>query len=158
MRFDLNITAKSRYALKIMMDLAVQEDQGHQQRHNIAQRQNIPLDFMDQITSRLRAAGLVSSIRGRSGGFQLSKATTAISLCDIFQAVEDSLYPVKCLEHEKCEFEQSCISIDVWDEVFTVLRNALSQKTLADSVGKWRTRSIEPSLVGEHAKTGTCNR
>jgi Rrf2 family protein len=75
----VNITAKSRYALKIMMDLAVQEDHGHQQRHNIAQRQNIPLDFMDQITSRLRAAGLVASIRGRSGGFQLSKLTTEIS-------------------------------------------------------------------------------
>jgi len=144
-----------------MMDLAVQEEQGHQQRHNIAQRQSIPLDFMDQITSRLRAAGLVSSIRGRSGGFQLSKTSKDISLWDIFEAVEDSLYPVKCLEHEKCEFEQSCISVDVWNEVFTIMRNAMSQKTLADSVEKYRTRPLEfleHPISGDSFKTGTCNR
>src|SRR5882724_9178077 len=111
-----------------MMDLAVHEENGHQQRHNIALRQNVPLDFMDQITSRLRTAELLTSIRGRSGGFQLTKSPQEISLWEIFQAVEDSLYPVKCLEDEKCELELSCISVGVWEDVFKVMRNALSEK------------------------------
>ncbi len=141
-----------------MMDLAEQEENGHQQRHNIAQRQHIPLDFMDQITSRLRAAGLVHSIRGRSGGFELAKPTNDISLWDIFQAVEDSLYPVKCLEDEMCDLEASCISFGIWEEVFTVMRQALKEKTLAQSVRKWRMQPLKEIPFVEGSNYGTCNR
>ncbi|MBI2602633.1 MAG: Rrf2 family transcriptional regulator [Deltaproteobacteria bacterium] len=134
----MNITAKSRYALKIMMDLSLHEEGGHQQRHNIAVRQGIPLDFMDQVTARLRSASLIESIRGRSGGFKLSKASPKISLWDIFQAVEDNLYPVKCLDHEKCALEGMCVSIDAWDEVFSILKNELQKRSLQEVVDKWR--------------------
>lgn len=151
----MNITAKSRYALKIMMDLALHQDEGHQQRHSIAQRQNVPLDFMDQITSRLKTAQLVTSIRGRSGGFELAKAPQEVSLWDIFEAVEDSLYPVKCLEHEPCGLELSCMSTGVWEDVFSIMREALSQKTLAESVEKWR--AAKPNFFHEQ-KQGSCSR
>ena len=151
----MNITAKSRYALKIMMDLAVNEEHGHQQRQSIALRQSVPLDFMDQITSRLRAAGLVESIRGRSGGFQLAKSPADISMWAIFEAVEDSLYPVKCLDHEKCELEASCISSSAWNDILSVLKTELMKKSLFDVVAKWKLKkkplkeqtSAHPSVV-----------
>ncbi len=154
----MNLTAKSRYALKIMMDLAAHQAEGHQQRHNIANRQSIPVDFMDQITARLRAGGLIESIRGRSGGFHLAKSSTDISLWDIFQAVEDSLYPVKCLDHETCELEESCISVGAWRDVSLLVRAALSEKTLADSVEKWQMLAVKRAPKTLPSNSTTCNR
>lgn len=155
----MNITAKSRYALKIMMDLALTDEQGHQQRHSIAQRQHVPVDFMDQITARLRSGGLIQSIRGRSGGFQLCKSPKEISIWEIFQSVEDSLYPVKCLELEACDLEDSCVSIGIWDDVFSSIRSALTQKTLADCVEKYKKECPSPCSIGVIPTVfGTCNR
>lgn len=136
----MNVTAKSRYGLKIMMDLADKKDQGLQQRQSIAERQAIPLDYMDQIVARLKLADLVESIRGRSGGVKLKKNPIHISLWDILVAVEDSLYPVKCLEHETCSLENNCISIDAWDEVFSSIKVELSAKSLHDIVLKWQMK------------------
>lgn len=155
----MNITAKSRYALKIMMDLAANEESGHQQRHNIALRQGISLDFMDQVTARLRNAGLVESIRGRSGGVQLAKTPIEISLWEIFVAVEDNLYPVKCLDHELCDLEDQCISVDAWNEVFLSFRQVLLKQSLHELVVKWKNKkkSVEPKI---HLPQGhaTCSR
>ncbi len=155
----MNITAKSRYALKIMMDLAANEESGHQQRHNIAMRQGISLDFMDQVTARLRSAGLVESIRGRSGGVQLGKPTTEISLWEIFIAVEDNLYPVKCLDHELCDLEDQCISVDAWNEVFSSFKQVLVRQSLHELVVKWKNKkkTSEPRFHPSQAHA-TCSR
>ncbi len=129
----MNVTAKSRYGLKLMMDLADHEESGHQQRHSIAERQSIPLDFMDQIVARLKQAGLIDSIRGRSGGVQLKKKATEISLWDILIAVEDSLYPVKCLEHD----------------------STLAHKTLHDVVAKWQKKK---KIISQAPQARSCSR
>ncbi len=156
----MNLTAKSRYALKIMMDLAAHAEQGHQQRQSIALRQSIPLDFMDQITARLRAKGLIESIRGRSGGFFLVKPPQEISLWDIFQAVEDNLYAVKCMDHESCNIQDSCISVDAWNDVYGLIRNALSQQKLSDSVEKSKRTSAKSPTPREVSVStqGSCDR
>jgi cysteine desulfurase len=117
-----------------MMDLALSENLGLQQRHNIANRQNVPVDFMDQITSRLRSSGLIQSLRGRKGGFLLNKKPSEISLFDIFISVEDNFYPVKCVDKEPCDLDHSCVSIKVWNEMYTEIRALLSKKTLADVI------------------------
>ena len=158
----MNITSKSRYALKIMMDLAMHYDEGHQQRQAIASRQRVPLDFMDQITSRLRSADLIESIRGRSGGFQLTKTPAEISLCDILYAVEDSLYPVKCLENEPCDLEDDCISAPVWNDIFTVIKERLMGKSLDESIKNAQETPLKPcrgdDLACSKASTVPCGR
>ena len=137
----MNITAKSRYALKIMMDLTNYAGSGCQQRQKIAGRHGIPVDFMDHILARLRAAGLIESIRGRAGGFQLKQDPDHITLWDIFYSVEDSIYPVRCIgEGVHCEAEHFCISHDVWDDVYATIRESLRSKTLSEIVADWRTR------------------
>ena len=142
----MNITAKSRYGLKIMMDLADHENGSLQQRQQIATRQGIPIDFMDQIVARLKQAGLIDSIRGRSGGMQLRKRSSEISLWDILIAVEDSVYPVKCLEHESCGLEHTCISMDAWSEVLVTIKKELSHKYLYDVVARWQKKKLGLNL------------
>lgn len=160
----LNITAKSRYALKIMMDLAAEDYQNPQQRHIIASRQKIPLDFMDQITSKLRSSGLLDSIRGRNGGFKLAKKASEISILDIFKAVEDCFYPVMCLEGESCGKENTCISIDVWKDLYAVVDAYLTDRTLEEAVENWKAKHPDIDLrklgLSNENETafGTCER
>ena len=123
------------------MDLSSYEHLGHQQRTNIAQRQNIPIDFMDQVISKLKHAGLIKSIRGRNGGLLLAKASKDISLWDIFSACEDHISPVKCLEEKSCDLMSCCISIYAWEDVFSGIKKQLSHSTLEAVVHKWQNNS-----------------
>ena len=143
----MNLTAKSRYALKIMMDLTLNQQGGQQQRQKIALRQGISVDFMDHILARLREHQLIQSTRGRSGGFRLKRPAESISLWDIFSSVEDSLYPVRCMDEEGCQFEENCISLDAWGGVYRDIRAGLSRKTLQQICDKFNRQ--EPSLPGQ---------
>ena len=126
----MHITAKSRYALKIMLELALFPNE-LLKRSAIAKKHQIPLDFMDQITSRLRKKELISTVRGPLGGLRLSIPPQKINLWDIFSAVEDQVYPVKCLHAHTCEHENDCIAFDAWHEIFFSIQTELRKKNLA---------------------------
>lgn len=141
-----------------MMDLVDSEEDGHQQRHKIAMRQGIPLDFMDHILAKLRASDLIISIRGRTGGFQLKREPKDITLWDIFSAVEDSVYPVRCMGGEKkCAAEDFCISHDAWTEVYQVIRETFKQQDLASIVEKWQQKKSHlHEIPTEYSKPAEC--
>ncbi len=127
----MNVTSRSRYALKIMMDLAHFADLPQVSRQDIAARQEVPLDYLDQIMMRLRKGNLVESVRGRSGGYRLARPASEISVWDIFCCVDGSLYPVRCLDKgESCNLQDSCVTKDVWFDIFEAIRNPLSELTL----------------------------
>lgn len=134
----MNITSKSRYALKAMIDLASQDPGQVVQRADIAQRQGIPGDYIDHILARLRTSGLILSIRGRKGGFKLAMPAEEISAWMIFSAVEESLIPVLCLD-QKMETpgvicESFCSSRDAWGVISSAVEKGLSGIILSDLV------------------------
>jgi Rrf2 family protein len=162
----VNITSKSRYALKIMMDLAhysplpsplpgplpgllattlengsaTAKTPGSAiiRRNDIARRQGIPTEYLDQIMMRLRGANLVDSVRGRAGGYRLGRSAESITLWDVFASVEDSIFPVECVAHgDRCGFENSCITRGPWTEIFESMRAPLIKMTLADATFRW---------------------
>ncbi len=141
------------------MDLADFDQEGIQQRQKIAARQGISPDFMDHIMARLRGHGLVTSIRGRQGGFRLQRQPAEISLWDIFCAVEDSLFPVKCVEEAGCQHEAHCISHDAWLDVSSIVQAELSRRSLADLLKKWqeKKRAI-PQPLFSTASPSLCER
>lgn len=131
----MNVTSKSRYALKIMMDLAERAQGGLVHRSDIAARQGIPLDYMDQILVRLREGGLIDSTRGRSGGYRLAKPAATVSVLEIFSAAEDAFQPVQCLEGGLgCVAEHVCSSKDAWSVISGAIRGSLSGIILTDLV------------------------
>ncbi len=141
----MNITSKGRYALKIMLDLGYHAEI-RQQRHDIAERQGIPYDYIDHVLARLRNAGLIKSIRGRNGGFILGRATTDISAWDIFTAVEDSVHPVLCLGSEHCLNDEICQTKGVWEELYRGIELSLAGKSLADLVRAWKKSENDVSI------------
>jgi Rrf2 family iron-sulfur cluster assembly transcriptional regulator len=102
-------------------------------RSDIAARQGIPIDYMDQILSRLREAGLIASTRGRSGGYRLARGRDEISVLQIFTAVEDAFQPVQCLDHAgNCKAEGSCSTRDAWSAIAGAISTSLAKIALAD--------------------------
>lgn len=140
----MHLTSMSRYGVKIMMDIAWQLASGDPkptplQRRAIAARQRIPVDYMDHILARLREAGLIRSIRGRSGGFVMGRAPETISVWDIVSAVEEDLRPVRCLgEAQACQLTANCMSHDAWIEVFTAVHQTLDSIDLRGLVARWQ--------------------
>lgn len=130
----MNITAKSRYALKVMMDLALSSNLSPNTRSDVAARQGLPIDFMDQIISKLKTAGLIETTRGRSGGLLLKKPPSDITLWDIFFGVEEHIFSVSCLEDGACIGEQDCMTKDVWQDVYAGFKTQLQATTLMSLV------------------------
>ena len=134
----MNITSKSRYALKAMIDLASRDPDQVVQRADIAKRQGIPGDYIDHILARLRTSGLILSIRGRKGGFKLAVPAEEISAWMIFRSVEDSFFPVLCLddneEANSVLCESFCSSRDAWGVISSTVEKGLSGIILSDLV------------------------
>ncbi len=135
----MNLTSRSRYALKIMMDLArYGAEQPLVRRSEIASRQGIPTDYLDQIMVKLRAGNLVESIRGRSGGYKLARPADDISMWDLFSSVEESMIPVECISSgQACDFESSCSSRDAWYSIYGSLKSSLSGIKLGALAKRW---------------------
>ncbi len=135
----MNLTSRSRYALKIMMDLArYGASQPLVRRSEIASRQGIPTDYLDQIMVKLRSGHLVESIRGRSGGYRLARPADQISMWDLFSSVEESMIPVECISSGRaCDFEASCSSRDAWYSIYGALKASLSGIKLGTLASHW---------------------
>lgn len=129
----MNLTSRSRYALKIMMDFGTVPQGQLVRRQDIVRRQGIPSKYLDQLMTLLRRNGLIESIRGREGGYYLTRPAAEVSVWDIFLAVEVGLYPVICLDHEQsCAYEASCVTSDPWKVIFDTVQKPLSQLSLFD--------------------------
>lgn len=129
----VNLTSRSRYALKIMLDLAHRRNDPLVRRQEIVARQGIPSKYLDQILIRLRRADLVESVRGRTGGYRIGREIDQISVWEVFRAVEDGIYPVECVdEHHGCEFMQSCAAVEPWQLIFEAMRKCLEGMSLMD--------------------------
>lgn len=129
----MNLTSRSRYAIKIMLDLACYSHEPLVKRQDIVRRQGVPAKYLDQILVKLRKQGLVDSIRGRTGGYRISRPAGDISLWDIFYSVEDGIYPVACVdEHADCQFTASCVANEPWQLIFETLKNQLLAMSLQE--------------------------
>ena len=139
-----------------MIDLAVFESKGRQQRVAIAERQGVPLDFMDHILQKLRSHDLVKTVRGRGGGLVLARPSLDITAWDIVCAVEDFMTPVQCLE-ETCGNENDCQSKEAWAAIYTDIANVLKSRKLSsminsDSSGASKTASMPRECRGPRKK------
>ncbi|SMF47226.1 RrF2 family transcriptional regulator [Pseudobacteriovorax antillogorgiicola] len=145
----MNLTSRSRYAIKIMLDLAKHTEEPLVRRQDIVKRQGVPAKYLDQILVRLRKAGLVDSIRGRTGGYRVGRKLDSITLWDIFHAVEDGIYPVACVdEHEACRYTASCVASGPWQLIFDTLRSQLEGMTLIDLANRYAVQEKMCPMAG----------
>ena len=104
------ISSKGRYALRVMLDMAQQKDEGFIRLSDVAQRQGISRKYLESIMTMLSKSGLVESALGKSGGYRLARAPADYPVGEILRAAEGELVPVACLAREghKCDRAGLC--------------------------------------------------
>ena len=129
---SVRVSAKADYAIRAGVELAA-AGEGPLKGERIAQAQQIPPNFLENILSDLRNAGLVSSRRGAEGGYWLARPAAEISLADIIRAVDGPLANVRGVRSEQVEYAGNAERLrDVWVAVRASLRGVLEHVTLAD--------------------------
>ena len=131
----MNISTKGRYAVRAMLDLALQSGDGLTLIKDISKRQGISVLYLEQLLTRLKAAGLVRSTRGPKGGFRLTRLPSQIRISDILQTMEGSTAPVACVDNAMlCSRADSCVTRKVWAEMKQAMDEVLESTTLQDLV------------------------
>lgn len=131
----MNISTKGRYAVRAMLDLALQSGDGPTLIKDISKRQEISVLYLEQLLTRLKAAGLVRSTRGPKGGFRLTRLPSQIRIGDILQTMEGSTAPVSCVDNAMlCSRADSCVTREVWAEMKQAVDEVLESTTLQDLV------------------------
>lgn len=130
------ISTKGRYALRLMLDLALCEQDKYVALKDVAQRQGISVKYLEQIISVLSHAGFVRSVRGSGGGYMLTNEPKDYTVGMILRLTEGSLAPVQCLEveHNDCPRADSCVTLDVWEKLYSAINSVVDTITLQDLV------------------------
>lgn len=133
----MKITSKGEYALKALIELAIDHDRGNTVTliNDVARRKKIPQKYLEQILLSLKNAGILVSKRGVGGGYSLSRSPENISLGEIIRAVDGSLSPVQCVSigsHVDCPDESSCGLYSVMLEVRNAVSDILDNTSLQD--------------------------
>lgn len=132
----MKISTKGRYALRFLLDLAQQKNDGFIALKDIAQRQGISKKYLEQIVPLLNRADILITNRGYQGGYMLAKDPGSYTVGDILRITEGSLAPVACLEHDtnSCPRRDSCITLPVWQGLNNVVNEYLDGITLQDII------------------------
>jgi Rrf2 family protein len=146
----MKISTRGEYGLRALMELGMAPDKGLSLR-DIAQRQHISLDYLEQIVSTLKAAGLVRSRRGAQGGYLLARPAAQITVYDALLALEGPLEPMMCLspvdaapgtasQDAACLASGNCAVQEVWREMQEAVEAVLKRLTLAELVERQQRR------------------
>ncbi len=134
--FAMKISTRGRYALRLMMDIALAEGDAPVRIKDIAARQGLSEKYLEQIVSVLNKAGQVRSSRGPQGGYRLTRAPEEYTAGEIVSALEGGFAPVSCLESEtnECPRHQSCATLRLWEKLNDAIDSVMGSVTLADLV------------------------
>ena len=153
----MKVSTKGRYALRLMIDIAVNSNDKPVSIKEIARRQGISEKYLEQIISILNSAGFVRSIRGAQGGYVLRKEPSEYTVGMILRLTEGSLAPVACIEDNvvQCDRVENCATIEVWRRLNDAINGVVDNITLADLV-EWlvfseKTTDRGSSCVHEQA-------
>ena len=128
------ISTRGRYALRVMLDLAENSDGAYVAMKEVAERQQVSLKYLERILPLLVEQKLVEGIRGKGGGYRLTREPDEYSLGEILRATEGDHAPVACLEKnaKPCPRSKGCKTLPMWKELDELICNYLDNKTLAD--------------------------
>ena len=137
------ISAKSRYALRVMVDLAQRNTGEFIPVKEIAARQGISLKYLESIMTILTKGKMLESASGKGGGYRLGRKPCEYKVIEILRLVEGNLAPVACLcdDGKKCERTTECTTLPFWKGLETVINDYLESNTLQDMICGADTRT-----------------
>ena len=146
----MKLSKKSEYGLRALLELQSTYNGPVLQRHEIAERQHIPLKFLEVILNQLKGGGFVRSWRGAEGGYRLARPADQITVGEILRFVDGPIAPVDCVSQSRpteCVFHGDCSFFGFWGEVRQAISNVVDRTTFADLVRKNRLRMEQGAYV-----------
>lgn len=132
----MRLTTKGRYAVTAMLDLAIHDQGMPTALADIADRQQLSLSYLEQLFSQLRRAGLVTSVRGPGGGYQLARVPQEINIADVVVAVDEEVDVTRCGGRGNCNGGGKCLAHELWMGLSEQIQGFLTGISLADLVEK----------------------
>lgn len=135
----LDFSTKTSYSTRAVYELARAWNKGIEKLtlKEIVSKQNVPLDYMGRLLFKLKKGGIVTTIRGKDGGYALVKKPSEIKILDIITLMENPTKRFDCLLKEKpknCDMFDYCMIKYVWNDAYTAMNKALSKYTFQDLV------------------------
>jgi len=137
----MKLSTRARYGSRALLDIALYEDGKPVLLKDIAEREQISLQYLEHLITPLISAGIVHSQRGARGGVMLARPASEIKLSEIVNILEGTIDPVECIEHpDVCERSHSCVTRDIWDEMKKAMDGVLEGTTLQNMVERYRDK------------------
>ena len=136
------VSTKGRYALRVMVDLAEHQAAGRIPLKEIAARQGISEKYLENILATLVRANMLSGMRGKGGGYVLTRPPEQYTVGEILRLTEGSLAPVACLDgNADCTMAKACVTVEIWAKIEEAVNHVVDNITLADLVRKYNEKS-----------------
>ena len=145
----MRLTTKGRYAVTAMIDLTLHAQNKPTSLADISGRQSISLSYLEQLFSKLRQAGLVTSVRGPGGGYHLAIPSDQIFVAQIINAVNESIDTTSCRGKGDCQGGEICLTHSLWQDLSVQIHEFLNGISLADLVAKRDTQQITQRQIDQ---------
>ncbi len=130
----MRLTTKGRFAVTAMIDVAMHSGKGPVTLAAVSERQRISLSYLEQLFGKLRRYGLVDSVRGPGGGYNLARDATTVSVADIILAVDEPIDATQCGGKENCLNDRRCMTHELWASLNTHIFSFLQSVSLEQLV------------------------
>lgn len=136
------ISTKGRYALRVMINLALHSNSGYTPLKVIAKEEEISIKYLEQVISLLNKNGLVQGLRGNSGGYKLTKKPSEYTAGEILRASEGNLACVYCLSCpiNNCSHLKNCSTIGFWEGLDEVINKYVNETSLEELTNKYKEK------------------
>ena len=144
----MKLSTKGRYGLKAMFELSLNQNDGPVSLKVIAKKQNISDQYLEQLFSALKKAGLVKSVRGAQGGYLLNRDPKDITVGDILTVLEGPVSLSDCLlDDEICENSNICVTKVVWEKIKKGIEDVIESITLQDLINDFNKNKLENDIT-----------
>ncbi len=148
----MKLTSKGRYAVTAMLDLALHSDGSPVTLAGISRRQGISLSYLEQLFTRLRRRGLVTSTRGPGGGYSLGRTADLIDIAEVITAVDEHVDATRCGGEGNCHDGQRCLTHELWSELSEQIHSFLTSITLEQLMEQGRARQADKEERADDAR------
>lgn len=149
----MRLTTKGRYAVTAMLDLAIHARREPVSLADISYRQSISISYLEQLFAKLRKKGLVSSVRGPGGGYQLARSGGDIFIAQIIDAVDELVDATRCAGQSDCQQGVMCLTHELWTDLSKQIHSFLSSISLEELVMRREVQAVAlRQSHGAHAR------
>ena len=140
----MNVSTKTRYALRMLVDIAAYQETGKVKIKDISARQDISIKYLEQIVTILSKADIVKGERGPQGGYVLARPASEITVAEVVMNVEGTIAPVPCIKNGvvDCQRKDRCTTLDMWLKIEKAVMEIMNATTILDLLKDANSKGI----------------